>query len=315
MANDISLLAAFAAGILSFLSPCVLPLISSYFLLLSGNTAAPQEAGGTVSLRRPALLGKTACFVLGFTVVFIVLSILFSGLFFMLSGAGAVINRVAGILVVALGLNMLLDFIPFLNYEKRVHTSRRLQGRIGSLLAGAAFGAGWTPCVGPILGSILLMAGQSGTVPVAAGYLLVYSLGLGLPFLAGAFFLGSFLIYLEKLKPWRRLIHNVSGLFIITIGIFIMLGRFQNLNGFFLRAGYGLSRWSAQPEAKFIAAGFLLCIALAPMGYRLARGKKPLSRASLVVCVLFAALSAAQAAGALDWAALLSRWLLFTAAP
>ncbi|MDR2518408.1 MAG: cytochrome c biogenesis protein CcdA [Spirochaetaceae bacterium] len=313
MANDISLLAAFAAGILSFLSPCVLPLISSYFLLLSGTPAgASQEEGSVASSRRPAILGKTACFVLGFTLVFMALSILFSGLFFMFSGAGAVINRIAGIIVVLLGLNMLLDFIPFLNYEKRIHLSTRLQGYTGSLLAGAAFGAGWTPCVGPILGSILLMAGQSGTLFAGAGYLLVYSLGLGLPFLACAFFLGSFLACLEKLKPWRRLIHKASGIFIIAVGVFIMLGRFQNLSGFFMKTGYGLSLWSAQREAPFITAGFLLFIALLPIGYRLARGRKPFSRTSLVVCALFAALSAAQAAGAIDCAAFLSRWLLFT---
>ncbi|MDR2494595.1 MAG: cytochrome c biogenesis protein CcdA [Spirochaetaceae bacterium] len=313
MADDLSLIAAFAAGLLSFLSPCVLPLISSYFLILSGTLPETRSGSGdALSPYRPALLGRAACFVLGFTLVFTALSILFSGLFFMLSGAGAVINRVAGILVIALGLHILLDFLPFLNYEKRVRPAKAPRGVAGSLVAGAAFGAGWTPCVGPILGSILLMAGQSGEVFAAAGYLLAYSLGLGLPFLAAAFFFGSFLACLEKLRPWRPLIHRISGLFIIAIGVCITLGRFQNISGFFLRTGYRLSEWSMQPEAAFIEAGFFLCIALLPVGYRLLRGRKPFSPASLAVCVIFTALSIAQAAGAIDCASFLSRWLLLT---
>jgi cytochrome c-type biogenesis protein len=158
MAADPSVPAAFVAGLLSFLSPCVLPLVSSWLIYLSG---AEGENGGS-GLPRSRLVLATLCFILGFSTVFIVLSLLFSSFFMFLGNLNSLINIIAGGVIVIFGLNILFNFIPFLNYEKRFHFARGPRNFLGAFTVGLAFGAGWTPCIGPILGSILLMAGQSG---------------------------------------------------------------------------------------------------------------------------------------------------------
>ncbi|MDR2738225.1 MAG: cytochrome c biogenesis protein CcdA, partial [Treponema sp.] len=195
MFQQASILLAFGAGLLSFVSPCVLPLIPSYLAFLGGigldRTASSDSAPGPAG--RPRLVAATASFILGFSAVFIVLSILFSGTFFLLGGAARYINLAAGIIVIVLGLNVIFDFLKFLNYEKRASIAGRPRGLPQAFLTGVAFGAGWSPCVGPFLGSILLMAGQKGKTGQAVLYLSAYSAGLGLPFLAAAVFFNRFI--------------------------------------------------------------------------------------------------------------------------
>ncbi|MDR2484193.1 MAG: cytochrome c biogenesis protein CcdA [Treponema sp.] len=315
MVNDLSILAAFIAGLLSFLSPCVLPLISSYLMFISGTQLQQgEEYGKTIRYLSPyqfRLLGGTAFFVLGFSCVFIILSILFSGIFFILGGANKIIDAAAGIVVVILGLNILFDFIPFLNYEKRIHPAKRPRGVLDSFIVGVAFGAGWTPCIGPILGSILLMAGQSGKLAFSIGYLLVYSIGLGLPFLIAALCFGSFFKYLEKLKPWRSCMHKISGIFIIGIGVFIMLGRFKYLNAFFLRTGYALGEWAGNGAVRLIPAIIFFIAALIPLVYRMVRNIKAFSWVSVVFCGICMFLSMAQIVGLINCVEILSRWFTF----
>jgi cytochrome c-type biogenesis protein len=199
----------------------------------TGNT---ETAAGENGESRIRLLGLTAVFVLGFSVVFVVLSILFSATALFLGGTSGIINIAAGIIIIVLGFNVIFDFLRFLNYEKRLFRIEkrgllRRQGLPGAFLTGTAFGAGWTPCVGPILGSILLMAGQRGRIGPAAFYLAAYSLGLGLPFLVAALcfdrFGGELLL---KIRPRLPLIRWISGLLLIVIGLLIIFGRFQALN-------------------------------------------------------------------------------------
>jgi cytochrome c-type biogenesis protein len=152
MSDKLSIFLAFAAGLLSFLSPCVLPLIPSYLSILGG-----MSAGGSKE-DRPHLIAGTVSFILGFSTVFVLLSLLSSIFFFFIGGISHYINIAAGIIVIILGLNVIFDFLSFLNYEKRYHSEKRPRGIIGTFLAGLAFGAGWTPCIGPILTGILLMA-------------------------------------------------------------------------------------------------------------------------------------------------------------
>ncbi|MDR2759320.1 MAG: cytochrome c biogenesis protein CcdA, partial [Spirochaetaceae bacterium] len=213
---NLSILLAFTAGLFSFLSPCVLPLIPSWLCFLGGTAMGPaganaqaavpataqttpqtnaqanapaapqtnaqaapqanaQAAAQTNAGRAPGdtalsaasvpqgrFIPLTVSFILGFSAVFVVLSILFSGAMLLMGGVSRIINIAAGIIVITLGLNMIFNFLVFLNYEKRFHIAQRPRGLAGGFLAGAAFGAGWTPCVGPILGSILLLAGQDG---------------------------------------------------------------------------------------------------------------------------------------------------------
>jgi cytochrome c-type biogenesis protein len=222
MNNELSIALCFLAGLFSFFSPCIFPLIPSYLALLGAGAGQGRFRLAFISL----------FFILGFGTVFSALSVVLSGALVFISGLITFINIIAGLIVIVLGLNGLLEFLPFLNYEKRLRFSRRGRGPLGGFLAGAAFASGWTPCVGPILGSILLFAGQSGRVLPALGYLAAYTLGLGLPFLAASLLLDRFEGAAKKLRPHLPMIHRISSIFLIALGILIITGRFQALSIF-----------------------------------------------------------------------------------
>ncbi|MDR0761050.1 MAG: cytochrome c biogenesis CcdA family protein [Treponema sp.] len=323
MADELSILAAFIAGLLSFLSPCVFPLIPSYLSFLSGSEAdtlatfrnnSGWRQGRSISLpfhRR--LIVSTLCFTAGFSTVFVFLNILISGSVLLLGGLNRVINIIAGVLVIFLGLNMLFDFIPFLSYEKRFHPAKRPRRFLGSFLAGLAFGAGWTPCVGPILGSILIMAGSGGSLSRSVLYLSVYSLGLGLPFLLSAVLWGSVLTYLAKMRRFLPVIKNASGILIIAIGIAIALGAYGSFPGFFTRAGIALGAWAEGGgfSRYLIQAGVFLFAGLLPVLVRALRRNPPLSPATLVFLCLCTLFGISHALGLFNAAALISHWFFF----
>jgi cytochrome c-type biogenesis protein len=319
MFQQVSILLAFGAGLLSFVSPCVLPLIPSYLAFLGGigldRTVTPDVEADSVSgpANKPHLVAVTASFILGFGVVFIVLSILFSGTFLLLGGAARYINIAAGLIVILLGLNVLFDFLKFLNYEKRVRPVGRPKGLAGAFLAGIAFGAGWSPCVGPILGSILLMAGQSGKSGQAALYLGAYSAGLGLPFLAAAVFFNRFIRGAAKLRSRLPLIKRISGIFLIGIGIFILLNQYQRLNIFILKSEYAFSAWAKTGglPVQVLPAILFFIIAVLPPAIRLLKKRSLRSWPLIFFSGIFSILGIVQAAGILDSAGLLARWLFY----
>jgi cytochrome c-type biogenesis protein len=309
MTADPSIPAAFIAGLFSFLSPCVLPLVSSWLMYLSGAQGGEDDSG----LRRSRLILSTFCFILGFSVIFIILSLLFSGFFMLLGSLNSLINIIAGGIITLFGLNILFNFIAVLNYEKRFHLAQRPRNFLGSFTVGLAFGAGWTPCIGPILGSILLMAGQSGEPLFSAVCLAAYSAGLGLPFLAAAFFWGAILKYLARLRALAPAIQKISGLFLILIGLLMMLGRFKTLNGFFLKTGSalaGLARNGGRP-ARIVPALVFFLTALAPPLFRLFRKRPLLSRNLCIFSGLFTVLAVLQGAGVINCLEFLSRWFLY----
>ena len=184
-----SLALSFSAGLLSFLSPCVLPLIPVYLSFISGESVISGRTADTAKFR---LFTRTLLFVAGFTLVFVVLAIVFGGgMRFIGSNASLIIMRIAGVAVILMALNLIFNITPFLAREFRLDVSGRLEkaGWIRAPLFGMAFAAGWTPCIGPILSTILLYAGRSGNAAHAAVLLMAYSLGLGVPFiLSGLFF-------------------------------------------------------------------------------------------------------------------------------
>jgi cytochrome c-type biogenesis protein len=235
MSANLSVLIAFGAGLLSFLSPCVLPLIPSYLCVIGGTPlAGVSEPNREFRLR---LMAGTVSFIVGFSAVFIVLSILLAATFSLMGGVSRWISRISGAVVIILGLNIIFDFISFLNYEKRPRLAGPPKGIAGAFLAGAAFGAGWTPCVGPVLSGILLLAASappggdaSGGIPRAALYLVCYSAGLGLPFLLASAFFSAFLRVSVKLRARLPLIRRISGVLLIGIGVLIITGRYQALN-------------------------------------------------------------------------------------
>jgi cytochrome c-type biogenesis protein len=274
MSENLSVFLAFGAGLLSFLSPCVLPLIPSYLCIIGGvslgngsrsngtgreNSGAADtgatEGGGLQGAARTRLVAGPLSFILGFSAVFSVLSVLFSATFSLLGGVSRWISFASGVIVILLGLNIIFDFLSFLNYEKRFSMSRLPGGIAGTFLAGAAFGAGWTPCVGPILGSILLLAGQSGGTPAAVLYLTAYSAGLGLPFLLASVFFSRFLKTAKKLRPRLPLIRRISGTLLIVIGVLMLTGHYQALSALTARwQGNAFSQNKADGETESAAA-------------------------------------------------------------
>ena len=263
MTEDLSLFMAFAAGLLSFLSPCVLPLIPSYLSILGGvglgtkaETSPPAQAPASQKpdSYRSRLFIAAGGFVLGFSAVFIILGILISATFSLMGGIMTYINWAAGIIVIILGLNVIFDFLSFLNYEKRplfkgtLFQNQRLSAAPATFIAGAAFAAGWTPCIGPILTSILLLAGQSGKTGTAVVYLAVYSAGLALPFLLVALFFDTFLKNAARFRSHLPLIKRISGALLIIIGLMILTGRYSALNILIQKMIFGYIDW-AQAKA------------------------------------------------------------------
>ena len=311
MTGDLNLLLALAAGLLSFLSPCVLPLIPSYLSFVSG--VGFQDLGTTGVARRTVFM-RTVFFVTGFTIVFVVLGVLFSGTALLFSGVSQWINFAAGVVVVLLGINVMFDLVKALNIERRFHASARPTGAVGATVVGMAFGAGWSPCIGPILASILLLAGTQGEAGRAAMLLLVYSVGLGLPFLAAGAAFGRVSAYLNRIKPYFGVIRTVSGLFLVGIGALIMFGRFQQLNGWLLAAGYRVETWaSEQAGAARLVFGLtpIAVAALLPVK-RLLTGRRPLLKVTgIAVTTVLAAVGAAQLIGVVDLADLFAAWLQY----
>jgi len=265
-----SIALTFAAGLLSFFSPCVLPLIPSYLSILggaSGRLGSSAEENEQKGKKRFILLITTFCFILGFTAIFIILSIIISATFLLMGGAGKYIRIAAGIIVIILGINYIFDFIAILNYEKRFHvTNRRKQGfngLVSAFIAGAAFGAGWTPCIGPILTGVLFLAGQSGKTGIAAIYLALYSLGLGIPFILAALFFDRYLVPAKWFREKLPLIKKISGCLLIIIGILILTNQFSALNIALQRWQYQYIFWAEDKALPFrILANWLNMINL-----------------------------------------------------
>ncbi|MDR2542560.1 MAG: cytochrome c biogenesis protein CcdA [Treponema sp.] len=235
-----SIILTFAAGFLSFFSPCVLPLIPSYLSILgsAGGIAVNSKKNDPAAKKRFILVITTISFVLGFTVVFIIFSIIVSTTFLLMGGILKYIQIAAGIIVIILGLNFLFDFLAILNYEKRFNMNKKPKGLIGAFFLGMAFGAGWTPCIGPILTGILFLAGQE-SIGIAVLYLLLYSFGLALPFLLVAFFFDRYLVPAKWFNNKLPVIRKISAILLIIIGILILTGRFSMLNE-------ALQRWQFQ---------------------------------------------------------------------
>jgi cytochrome c-type biogenesis protein len=253
-----SLILVFTAGLLSFLSPCVLPLIPSYLSIL-GGLGIDKEAKESARFR---LIFSAAGFVFGFSVVFITLGILVSKTLFLMGGISKYINWTAGIIVIVLGLNVIFDFLKFVNYEKRPFFQKwmrpGIRGIVATFLAGTAFGAGWTPCIGPILTGVLLMAAQTGKTAAAVIYLAVYSAGLAVPFLLAALFLDFFIERGSALRKHLPLIRRISGILLIIIGLMILAGRFSTLNILIQKATLSYIYWAEDKTLPFrLLANFL----------------------------------------------------------
>jgi len=303
---------AFAAGLLSFLSPCIIPLIPSYLTFIGGTSFQELSTG---SYGRGRVVARTLLFVLGFTLVFTALGILMSGVGSFLGRASRVVSYAAGGIIVLFGLNVIFDFLKLLATERRLHLRRRPAGWVGSVLMGMAFAAGWTPCVGPILASILFVAGTSGDVVRGTFLLLAYSLGLGLPFVAAGLFFGFFMRQVQRLRPWLGAIRVASGLFLVALGVLIILGRLQSMSAFVFRTAASLQEWNtANPRGPRFLFGSVFAAVAVLFLWSIAGRVLAIRRLPVVRTVMFAGFSALSImtwAGVLDTASLVARWLTY----
>src|SRR6266849_5076988 len=202
MGGSLGVVVAFSAGLFSFLSPCVLPLFPSYLSFITGMSVGDLTADLTGAARRRVMLPALA-FVVGFSLVFVSLGASFSAAGQFLLDYRETIRRVGGVLIVLFGLYIAGVFkLGLLGRTKQLQLREKPAGYLGSLAVGITFAIGWTPCVGPILGAILSLAGTADTVQRGIGLLIAYSAGLGLPFLLSAVALGSFLRVFKRYRPF-----------------------------------------------------------------------------------------------------------------
>lgn len=239
---DISLLIAFAAGLLSFVSPCVLPLVPSYLIYITGLSLEELTSQADRSRMRATIVLNSLFFILGLTVVFVAFGASASLLGRLLSTYQDFLRKAGGVLIVIFGLYVMgVLKLNFLMTEKRIHLQSRPAGYFGSALVGVAFAAGWVPCVGPILGSILMLAGTSDSTSMMTGVKLLssYSLGIGLPLFAIALSVGPFLHYFKKIRNYMYAISVVSGVFLILVGVMLYTNSLALITGELERRGIG----------------------------------------------------------------------------
>jgi len=231
--SNITIIGAFIAGLLSFLSPCVLPLIPSYVTYITGLSFADLQAEHPSHKVRQQTIIHSLLFIAGFTCVFVLLgaSATFVGSF--LQENMRIIRKVGGILIILFGVHLTgLVPIQFLLGEKRFTINRKPAGYVGSFLIGVAFSAGWTPCIGPILASILMVAATEKTVYHGIMLLLAYSMGLAIPFFLAALAMHQFLVAFNRFKRHIRLFEIITGVFLVIIGIIVYGNYLGRLSGY-----------------------------------------------------------------------------------
>ncbi|TLY27535.1 MAG: cytochrome c biogenesis protein CcdA [Nitrospirae bacterium] len=238
--HQISLFAAFTAGLLSFVSPCVLPLVPSYLSYITG-LSVEQLADATQRQKfRTSILLNSLLFIAGFSAVFVAFGASASLIGQMLIVYQDYIRRIGGILIILFGLYLLgVLNLRFLQVERRLHFSSRPAGYLGSFLIGVAFAAGWTPCVGPVLGTILLYASTTDALLDGVTLLTFYSLGLGLPLFAAALGVDRFLDYFKQVRSYLWGVSAISGVFLVVVGVMIYANSLTLITSFLEQYGIG----------------------------------------------------------------------------
>jgi cytochrome c-type biogenesis protein len=237
--ENVTLFTALLAGVLSFVSPCVLPIVPGYISFVSG--ASLQELKNELELdmaRKRELFwrvaGNSIFFVLGFSVVFVALgaSATYVGQWF--AANRVILARIAGAIIIVLGLHTMgLTPIKWLNYEKRIHAETKPVGIFGSFLIGLAFAFGWSPCIGPILAGVLVLAAQQDTVGKGVVLLSAYSLGLGIPFIITGLAINRFLGFFGRVKKHMKLVEIVAGVLLVAVGFLVFTDSLQMLSRYF----------------------------------------------------------------------------------
>ena len=229
MSLDVSAGGAFLGGLLSFASPCVLPLVPPYLAYMAG-VSVDDLRGQSGAMARGRVLLTALCFVAGFSTVFVALGASASFIGQAVSAHLAVLGYVAGVLIVLMGLHFLhVIRIPLLDRTARVGVAQKPASMIGAYAIGLAFGFGWSPCVGPVLTAILLMAGAEDSAAEGAKLLLIYSLGIGVPFLVAAAFASAFMRMLARFRARLGLVEKIMGAFLVIAGVLIFTGQMPTI--------------------------------------------------------------------------------------
>ncbi|GHA19414.1 cytochrome C biogenesis protein CcdA [Devosia pacifica] len=242
--SSIGIATAFAAGVISFLSPCVLPLVPGYISYVAGRTISadgvPAHSGITAASRT---LGLSLCFVLGFSTVFVLLGASATALGGLLRTHLYEANLIGGVIVVIFGLFTTgLVPMPWLDRDVRFHSSPNSGGAWSAYLLGLAFAFGWTPCIGPVLGSILALSAANATVASGTALLAVYSLGLGLPFILAALFMRGFMTRMLSMRRTGRVLKIVAGGVMVVMGIAMITGHLSSFAIWLLQTFPALGR-------------------------------------------------------------------------
>jgi cytochrome c-type biogenesis protein len=225
-------LAAFLAGLISFLSPCVLPLVPGYVSLISGAGVEELKAQDSQLLRR--VMVQSVWFILGFSVVFITLGALSTSVGQLLTRYKSTLAEVAGVVIILFGLHLTGIFrINALYADKRLHGVKGGSSPWGAFVIGFAFAFGWTPCVGPILAVILTFAAEQDTVLKGVGLLAIYSLGLAVPFLLTSLGIERFLVFYKRFQKHMHVLEVASGGLLIVLGVLLVMGRLNVISGYF----------------------------------------------------------------------------------
>ncbi|MBW4057282.1 MAG: cytochrome c biogenesis protein CcdA [Proteobacteria bacterium] len=231
--HDVTYIGAFIAGLLSFLSPCVFPLIPSYVMYITGISYADMQAEHPTHIIRQKTIFHALCFICGFTAVFVLLgaSATFIGTF--LQEHATIIRKVGGIILVLLGIHVTgLLPLKFLLGEKRINIKHKPAGYIGSFLVGIAFAAGWTPCIGPILAAILAVAATEDSVYHGILLLLLYSMGLGVPFFLSALAMNRFMAVFNRFKKYIHIFEIITGILLMVVGALIYSNWLSRLSAY-----------------------------------------------------------------------------------
>ncbi len=237
---ELSWFVAFSAGLLSFVSPCVLPLVPSYISYITGLSLEDLTAEAERGRVRRVILSNSLAFIGGFSFVFILFGASATLIGRVLLTHQHAIRQIGGVLIILFGLYIMgVLKLRFLGAYKQLRIENKPAGYAGSFLVGIGFAAGWTPCVGPILGAILLLAGTTGSVSQGIELLAVYSVGLGLPLLLTALGLNLFLANLRRFSAYLRGVSIASGIFLIGVGVMIFTNSFTVFTALLTEHGIG----------------------------------------------------------------------------
>ncbi len=231
--EEIAFTAAFTAGLLSFLSPCILPLVPSYFSFITG-ISVDQLSQATDGAARRKIILSTSAFVFGFSLVFILLGATAAFFSSLIYDASAYLRIAGGILIILLGLHLLgILRIRALNMDKRIHLNKKPVHFVGAFVIGMAFAAGWSPCIGPLLGSVLILAANQDTVSQGIGLLTLYSAGLALPFILLSIGIHYMLRFVRRAAKAIRYINIIAGALLIVTGLLLMTDSLGMLSYFY----------------------------------------------------------------------------------